>query len=293
MTPWAAAGRPRADEQQPCIRQHVAPRESPTYNAAVMSDTREQLHKAAHQLIETERDLAGEFIPTGVNPLPALEPPADQPEAAAEPDVPQLDPDAKAAALEKIDVEEVRCCPKCVLSRSRNNTVFGEANPDADLVFVGEAPGQDEDRTGRPFVGRAGQLLDKMIHAMGLSRDDVYICNILKCRPPKNRPPAAEEVEACWGYLVRQLRIIRPKVIVTLGNPATQTLLNTRTGISRMRGQWQKLALADEGILDIDVMPTYHPAYVLRQYTVENRRRAWNDLQKVMDALGLEGRSGS
>lgn len=253
----------------------------------VMSDPLEHLRKAARQLIETDQLLAGEFIPTGANPLPAIEPPQRQPQVVAE-DVPELPPDAKAEALEKIDVGEVRGCTKCQLSKSRTQTVFGEGSPDADLVFVGEAPGQEEDRTGRPFVGRAGQLLEKMITAMGLSRSDVFICNIIKCRPPNNRAPAVEEVDACWDYLVRQLQIIRPKVIVTLGNPATQTLLDTRTGITRLRGQWQKLPLTDEGLTGINVMPTYHPAYLLRQYTVENRRKVWEDLRKVMDALGLE-----
>lgn len=231
--------------------------------------------------------MAGEFIPTGVNPLPEIDLPQQQDMGDEQAPAPEMEFEAKVAALEKMDVEEVRGCTKCALSRSRTNTVFGEGNPDADLVFVGEAPGQEEDRTGKPFVGRAGQLLDKMIAAMGLGRDDVFICNILKCRPPNNRTPATEEVEACWNYLVRQLQIIRPKVIVTLGNPATQTLLDTRTGITRLRGQWQKLPLLDEGLSGIDVMPTYHPAYLLRQYTVENRRKVWEDLKKVMDRLNL------
>jgi DNA polymerase len=250
---------------------------------AVMADPREHLQKAARQLIETERLFAGEFIPAGRNPLPASEPARPK-----EADMPGTDVEAKAATLKEIE-QEARNCERCPLHKSRTQAVFGEGSPDADLVFVGEAPGQEEDRQGRPFVGRAGQLLDKMIQAMGLGREDVYITNILKSRPPNNRSPAADEIEACWDYLVRQLQIIEPRVIVTLGNPATQTLLDTRTGITRLRGQWQKLPLLGEGLAGIDVMPTFHPAYLLRQYTVDNRRKVWEDLQKVMDALGVNG----
>jgi DNA polymerase len=186
-----------------------------------------------------------------------------------------------------MDVSEVRGCVKCALSQGRTQTVFGEGNPDADLVFVGEGPGAEEDRTGRPFVGRAGELLTKMIHAMGLTRDDVFICNMVKCRPPGNRAPAPEEVQACWSYLVRQLQIIRPKVIVTLGNPATKGLLNTAEGITRLRGTWQRLPEIGPGLGGVPVMPTFHPAYVLRQYTPENRGKVWSDLQAAMEALGL------
>ena len=129
-----------------------------------------------------------------------------------------------------------------------------------------------------------------MIEAMGLRRQDVYICNILKCRPPGNRTPGPEEVECCWGFLVRQLQIIRPKVIVALGNPATQALLDTRVGITRMRGNWQQLPLIGQNLAGIPVMPTFHPAYLLRQYTQDNRKQVWSDLQQVMDLLGLRRR---
>lgn len=190
--------------------------------------------------------------------------------------------------LEAMDHNEVRTCRKCPLAEGRTNTVFGEGNPQAELVFVGEGPGAEEDRQGRPFVGRAGDLLTKMILAMGLSREDVFICNVVKCRPPSNRTPAPEEVQACWGYLVRQLQIIRPKVIVTLGNPATKTLLDTRTGITRMRGQFHSLPDWAAGLGGIAVMPTFHPAYLLRQYTQENRGMVWSDLQQVMDRLGIK-----
>jgi DNA polymerase len=206
--------------------------------------------------------------------------------------LPQLSPEEKAAALAEMDETEVKGCTKCALCKGRTNTVFGEVNADADLVFVGEGPGADEDASGRPFVGRAGELLTKMIIAMGLSRDDVFICNMVKCRPPGNRAPAPEEVQACWDYLIRQLQTIQPKVIVTLGNPATQNLLQTRTGITKLRGQFQQLPDIGAGLAGIAVMPTFHPAYVLRQYTPDNRRKVWSDLQQVMGALGMAAPAG-
>jgi DNA polymerase len=165
-------------------------------------------------------------------------------------------------------------------------TVFGEGNPDADLAFVGEGPGRDEDASGRPFVGRAGQKLDEMIRAMGLQREQVYICNVVKCRaylegpPAKDRPPTDEEIAACSPYLVRQLEIVRPKVIVTLGLPSTRHLLKSKDSMTRMRGKWH----AWRGI---KVMPTWHPAYVLRNYTAQTRAEVWDDLKKVMNELNL------
>ncbi|MFP4104874.1 MAG: uracil-DNA glycosylase [Phycisphaerae bacterium] len=199
-----------------------------------------------------------------------------------------MDPQAKATAMKEMDANEVAVCRNCVLCKSRNNTVFGEGDFNADLVFVGEAPGADEDQQGRPFVGRAGQLLTNMITAMGLSREQVFILNMVKCRPPNNRTPLPDEIHACWSYLVRQLQIIRPRVIVTLGNPAMQNLLQTRVGITKLRGNWQKLPEHAPGLGGIDVMPTFHPSYVLRRYTPEIRRRVWSDLQAVMQYLGLE-----
>jgi len=259
---------------------------------ASMSDDFAHLQSAAAQLVAIEQLLGGQYIPAERNPLPAIELPSE-PRARASgaeavPAVPELPPEQKAAALAEIDSGEVKACTKCALCRTRHNTVFGEVNADADLVFVGEGPGAEEDATGRPFVGRAGELLTKMITAMGLTREDVFICNMVKCRPPGNRAPAPEEVHACWSYLVRQLQIIRPKVIVTLGNPATQGLLNTTIGITKLRGNWQALPDIGEGLAGTPVMPTFHPAYVLRQYTADNRRRVWSDLQAVMEQLGLE-----
>jgi DNA polymerase len=152
---------------------------------------------------------------------------------------------------------------------------------EAQIFFVGEGPGEDEDRQGRPFVGRAGQKLDGMIAAMGLRRDQVYIGNVVKCRPPENRTPLPDEMEACSPYLVRQLEVVRPKVIVTLGLTATRWLLKLNLSMGRMRGTWQQWR-------GIRVMPTYHPSYILRNYTTETRRAVWSDLQMVMAELGLE-----
>jgi len=168
-------------------------------------------------------------------------------------------------------------CRNCVLCQKRNNVVFGEGNPRAELMFIGEGPGADEDASGRPFVGAAGQLLDKMIAAMHLSREDVYIANIVKCRPPGNRMPAEEEAAACIGYLERQIELIRPKVIVLLGGTALHFLLKT-DGITRCRGRWYEYK-------DIAVMPTFHPAFLLRK--AESKREAWHDLKLVMAKLGI------
>jgi uracil-DNA glycosylase len=180
--------------------------------------------------------------------------------------------------LQAMDEREVRGCPKCMLSKTRTKTVFGEGDAGSPLMFIGEGPGENEDLTGRPFVGKAGQLLEKMIIAMGLSREKVFIANIVKCRPPNNRVPAPDEVAACTPYLERQIEIIRPHVIVTLGLPATQYMLQTKNSMSRMRGNWH----AWRGI---KLMPTYHPSYVLRSYTEQVRRAVWSDLQMVMTEL--------
>ena len=164
-------------------------------------------------------------------------------------------------------------CRNCPLCTGRRNVVFGEGNPQADLMFIGEGPGFDEDKLGRPFVGKAGQLLDKMILAMQFTREEVYICNIVKCRPPDNRVPMPEEAAACLPYLVKQIELVSPKVIVLLGATAAHYLLDKQEGITRLRGRW----LDYQGI---PVMPTYHPAFLLRK--PEAKREAWIDLQQVM-----------
>jgi uracil-DNA glycosylase family 4 len=180
--------------------------------------------------------------------------------------------------------EELGDCMRCKLSGGRKNLVFGVGHPEAALVFVGEAPGADEDRTGEPFVGAAGQLLSKMIEAMGLSRDEVYICNIIKCRPPGNRNPEPDEIAACEPFLKRQLAALRPRIIVCLGKFAAQCLLRSEAPVSKLRGQFQTY----EGI---QLMPTYHPAFLLRNPA--SKREVWSDLQQVMaelDRLGISRR---
>lgn len=169
---------------------------------------------------------------------------------------------------------------------AHTHIVFGEGDPRARLCFVGEAPGEEEDKTGRPFVGRAGQLLDKMIVAMGLRREEVYICNVLKTRPPNNATPTTRETERCEPYLLEQLSIVSPEVVVTLGLPATRTCLKVEDSMSRLRGRWSRLNLPDGRALA--VMPTYHPAFLLRSYTPENRGKVWSDLRMAMEKLGLQ-----
>ena len=193
--------------------------------------------------------------------------------------------EGKSQRLATIRNDEVQGCTRCPLCESRTNTVFGEGNPEAKLMFIGEGPGVQEDRQGRPFVGRAGEMLNKQIAAMGLTRDEVYIANVVKCRPPGNRTPTPAEVETCWDYLHRQIDIIRPRVIVTLGGPATKQILNTTTGITALRGAWHEFEGLAPGGPVIPVMPTFHPAYLLRAYTPENRRYVWSDLQKAMSRL--------
>ncbi len=197
-------------------------------------------------------------------------------------------------ALEALRERHSRECPHCTTVTYHTNLVFGEGSPEAPLVFVGEAPGETEDHMGRPFVGRAGQKLDEMIRAIGLQRSDVYIANVLKSRPPENRTPLQHEVERCGPYLVEQLRILQPRVIVTLGGPATKLLLATELGITRLRGVWASFrssraptddASSPADAMEIPVMPTFHPAYLLRNYTPETRRQVWSDLQAVLARL--------
>jgi DNA polymerase len=186
----------------------------------------------------------------------------------------------KLALLKTLDEEQVRGCVKCRLCEQRTQTVFGEGDADARIMFIGEGPGENEDLQGRPFVGRAGEMLNKWIAAMGLRREQVYIANIVKCRPPGNREPALDEVETCTPYLVRQIEIIQPRVIVTLGRPAMQYMLQTKISMGKMRGQWQEWR-------GVKLLPTYHPAYVLRNYVDETRKAVWSDLQLVMKEVGL------
>jgi len=166
-------------------------------------------------------------------------------------------------------------CHRCKLWQTRTQLVFGEGSAKAELMFVGEAPGADEDMTGRPFVGRAGQLLNKMIEAIGMKREEVYIANVIKSRPPGNRNPEKDEIAACIPFLFRQIATIKPRLIVTLGNPATQELLETKTGITKIRGEFQDYPR----LAGVKVLPTFHPAYLLR--SPDKKREAWEDLKKV------------
>ncbi|WP_316413827.1 uracil-DNA glycosylase [Mesoterricola silvestris] len=188
-----------------------------------------------------------------------------------------MDGAASLAALETC----IQDCQACPLGAGRIKFVFGEGDPAARILFVGEGPGRDEDLQGRPFVGKAGELLDKMLGAMGFSRNQVYICNVVKCRPPDNRTPTPAEAQRCLPYLRRQIELIRPAVIVTLGATPLRELLGVSTGITRIRGQWQTLDMLG----GIPVMPTFHPAYVLRQYTQDVRRAVWADLQAARNWL--------
>ncbi len=188
-------------------------------------------------------------------------------------------------AIEDI-AEQTRGCRKCELGSLRTNAVPGEGNPNAQIMFVGEAPGADEDAQGRPFVGRAGQLLDRIIGACGLKRSDVWIGNILKCRPPDNRDPRPEEIIACLPYLQTQIELINPEIIVALGAHAARTLLNTNKAIGQLRGHFHEY-YPGLGKPPIKLMATFHPAYLLRNYSAENRRLVWEDMKKVLAELGL------
>jgi DNA polymerase len=176
--------------------------------------------------------------------------------------------------------EDIGDCRRCRLCEGRNQIVFGSGSPQAKLVFVGEGPGEDEDLQGLPFVGRAGQLLTSMIDntakkdGIPIARPDVYICNVVKCRPPKNRTPEPDEMEICGQFLFRQLTVLRPKAICTLGATATRALLGRKEGVTKMRGNWYKWR-------DIPVMVTYHPSFLLRAYNVNAKREAWEDLRKL------------
>ncbi|MCU1291791.1 MAG: uracil-DNA glycosylase [Bryobacterales bacterium] len=214
----------------------------------------------------TEPVRAPEIPPVLLEPLrpsvalPALEPPGD--------------------TLEKIR-EDIGDCRRCRLCEGRNTIVFGSGNPQSPLVFVGEGPGADEDQQGLPFVGRAGQLLTQMIdntaakEGLAIRRSDVYICNVVKCRPPENRTPQQDEMETCGQFLYRQLNTIKPKAICALGATAMKALLNTKEGITKSRGRWHEWQ-------DIPVMITYHPSYLLRQYNQQARREAWEDLKTLL-----------
>ena len=235
------------------------------------------------------RPLAAHATGSGLAAAPIVPAPATErarrathafpPESLAAP----RDRDDRARRLAEIAQRHATTCPHCTVATGHTQLVFGEGAPDAEILFVGEAPGETEDRTGRPFVGAAGEKLDEMIRAMGLRREDVYIANVLKSRPPGNRTPMPDEVDGCGPFLAEQILAVRPRVIVTLGGPATHWVCGITTGITRVRGTWQRWSPpAGADCPDIPVMPTYHPAYVLRTYTRQVRGEVWSDLRAVM-----------
>ncbi len=236
--------------------------------------------------LETDLFLGGRWLPMSPPDLTAK--PIEIPQEKVETMSKQSDPKTAADKQKKLDAlaKRVRECTKCPLHKTRTNGVPGEGNPDARIVFVGEAPGADEDAQGRPFVGRAGQLLTKIIEAMGLKREEVYIGNILKSRPPGNRDPQVSEIVACVDYLYEQLDIIQPEIIVALGAHAARTLLESTEAIGRLRGhihQFYPSPMHEP----IKLVATYHPAYLLRNYTQDSRRRVWEDMQVVLRELHL------
>ena len=228
---------------------------------------RDNIKEEYLQLVATVREYVQEQLELGITEL--QEPQQASPYATL--DLGQLDADAQG-------------CTRCGLHATRNTVVFGVGNPNADLMFIGEAPGADEDKQGEPFVGRAGKLLtDIIVKGMGKTRDDVYIANVLKCRPPGNRNPASDEVDMCRPYLERQIELIQPKVIVALGSFAVQLLLDTKMGITALRGEFQPYGVAGQRDNAPMIMPTYHPAYLLRNPSA--KREVWEDIQKVMEVL--------
>ena len=233
-------------------------------------DDLSDLAVALRAQVELQREMGQEeiLVSRGFE-LPPLEEPATEEGAEA--------PLPRAELLASVE-QELAGCTRCRLSQGRQNIVFGVGNPEARLVFVGEGPGRNEDEQGIPFVGDAGQLLTRIINAIKLGRDDVYICNVVKCRPPNNRVPESDEQETCGAFLERQLEIISPEVIVTLGATAARYLLNTERSVGNLRGRFHPFGKAT-------VMATYHPAYLLRTPTA--KRAVWEDMKQVRDRLGL------
>lgn len=273
-----AGGKRPADQQHAVARARV---DAPTAVSAIEAQTREKA--------STVREISQATIPAGLGDTAARETPrTDKTDTATafmltsetllEDTTPRFVPPPGDRATQLRALREfIGDCQRCpILVRNRTQIVFGVGNPHADIMFVGEAPGADEDAQGIPFVGRAGQLLTNIIEkGMGLRREDVYIANILKCRPPNNREPQPDEVANCTPFLHEQLAIIKPRVIVALGAYAARYLTGSTTPISKLRGTFYYYR-------DIPVMPTFHPAYLLRNYSPENRRMVWEDMKKVL-----------
>jgi len=239
---------------------------NPADRALLVRQAREQLLFLQESGVQ-EIDLGA----LAASPAASVAAPAAFPAKAQEPRV--GDP---AALLERLRVEDIGDCRRCKLCEGRNTIVFGDGNPRARVMFVGEGPGFEEDRRGLPFVGKAGQLLNQIIEAMGFRREEVYIANVVKCRPPENRTPLPDETAACTPFLFEQIAIIRPQVIVALGSPAAQALLGRTAGITKIRGTLGEYQ-------GIRVMPTFHPAYLLRNPAA--KRPVWEDMKQVMSFL--------
>jgi uracil-DNA glycosylase family 4 len=228
--------------------------------------------------LEFYRDLGIESVYRREAPVRDKQQKIESPVASVLPVLPSLEPENDTLIAISEDIGD---CKRCRLHEGRNRIVFGTGSDQARLVFVGEGPGADEDAQGKPFVGRAGQLLTQMIEGTAkkegipITRDDVYICNVVKCRPPENRTPLPDEMEICGQFLSRQLQSIRPKAICALGSTAAKALLGTKDGVTRLRGKWHKWR-------DIPVMVTYHPSYLLRPYNQDAKRESWEDLKKVL-----------
>ena len=258
-------------------------------------DAREELRRMAasiRQRIDHEQRSGGDLVPKPspkpnapppAAPPPDEQPPAETPKKQSKPPstrkaAPAVSAEEKAKQLEALRTQ-MESCDHCELCGTRTNLVFGVGSPDADLMFIGEAPGEDEDKQGVPFVGRAGKKLTEIIEkGMKIPRSEVYIANILKCRPPGNRNPNPAEMSVCMPYLLKQIAIIQPKVIVALGNVALNGLIGPGLGITKVRGIFKDFH-------GIPLMPTFHPSYVLRRYTVEVRKQVWSDMKQVLDKL--------
>jgi uracil-DNA glycosylase family 4 len=222
------------------------------------------VNESVVQMLRDEQNWTGDFV--------------IMPESVSIPEKPDKSELSESGTLDDVK-KSLEGCSLCRLSATRKNIVFGEGNPNARILFIGEGPGAVEDNTGRPFVGPAGQLLtDIIVKGMGLERKDVYIANIVKCRPPGNRNPLPEEVDSCIGYLKKQISLINPEVIITLGAVSTHNLLGITTPISKLRGNFTNY-------MGITVMPTFHPSYLLQNPS--KKRETWEDIKKVMEILGL------
>ena len=244
--------------------------------ARLLADARESMAEWIEEGIDTWQTASEPKVATREEPAFEPSPEPIRTEIEAKPAEDAEPPWGTTPSLEDVR-NHLGDCRRCELCQGRNKIVFGDGDPDADLMFIGEGPGQEEDRRGLPFVGRAGELLTQMIEkGLEIPRASVYICNIVKCRPPKNRTPLPPEVSACRPFLDGQIQAVRPKVIVTLGKPAASLLLGRDVAITRVRGTWQEYQ-------GIPLMPTLHPAFLLRQYTPENRRNVWEDLKAALE----------